>query len=95
MEKNYTACRPAICLHAVIFWDFLSCGEACKSSRKFKKSKKMVTSANCGAGGEKCGADSKDLLLFFTKKEHLSPFKHTCRGPGGTRRIIRGAGNDI
>ena len=54
MEKNYTARRPAICLHAVIFWDFLSCGEACKSSRKFKKSTKMVTSANCGA-------DSKDL----------------------------------
>ena len=70
MEKNYTARRPAICLHAVIFWDFLSCGEACKSSHKFKKSQKMVTLANCGVGAAKqfklwcrCGKTRKNSFL--------------------------------
>ena len=75
MEKIYTARRPAICLHAVFFWDFLSCGEACKSSHKFTKSQKMVTSANCGAGAAKqfklwcgCGKTRQKLISAPKKK---------------------------
>ena len=41
------------------------------------------------------------FLLFFTKKEHLSPFQHIAgalEAPGGSvggHRSTRGAGNDI
>ena len=75
MEKIYTACRPTICLHTVYIWDFLSCGEACNSSCKFKKSQKVFTSASCGVHAAKqfklwcrCGKTQQKLISAQNKK---------------------------
>ena len=65
MEKTYTVCRPAICLQAVFFWDFLSCGEDFNSSASLKKSQKNICLGKLWCG---CGKTCQKLISAPPKK---------------------------